>query len=294
MSYDSHTSDSSSASPFDRFDRFGFSHLLASTVVLVAATILLGVAAKATGSGLACDANWPLCDGGLLNLFPANFPSFFEWIHRVVAMVAGFFIVGTAIVAWRAKTIDRRITYAVTLGLILTPIQVTLGRETVLSYEMTILSLHFWTAVVIFALFVVSAILVWAHRLTTTHVTLALAVGAVSVPLHVALSPLFIDSYTAVIQTAQYAAVLTLLSAVSLAAIVGWRRYESPLVSSLVAATPVLAVGVLFLGRRAVMTFAPALDVLYALIALVLFVTLLAGMVLTHRAVPATGDALAP
>lgn len=294
MSYENHSSDSSSASPFDRFDRFGFSHLLASTVALVAATILLGVAAKATGSGLACDANWPLCDGGLLNLFPANFPSFFEWIHRVVAMVAGFFIIGTAVVAWRATSVDRPITYAVTLGLILTPVQVTLGRETVLSYEMPILSLHFWTAVVIFALFVVSAILVWAPRLTTAHVTLALGVGAVAVPLHVVLSPLFIESYTAVIQTAQYAAVLTLLSAVSLAAIVGWRRYDSPLLSSLVAATPALAVAVLFLGRRAVMQFAPALDALYVLTALVLFVTLLAGTVLTRRAVPVAGETLAP
>jgi len=36
-------------------DRFSYPHLLTATLALVAATILLGVAAKATGSGLACE-----------------------------------------------------------------------------------------------------------------------------------------------------------------------------------------------------------------------------------------------
>ncbi|GAB3037505.1 COX15/CtaA family protein [Natronobiforma cellulositropha] len=279
MSFDTHTSDSRGPS----FGRFGFPHLLAATVALVAATILLGVAAKATGSGLACDANWPLCDGGILNLFPANFPSFFEWIHRVVAMVAGVFIVATAVVAWLGAVTDRRITAAITLGLVLTPIQVFLGRETVLSYELTILSLHFWTAVVIFVLFVASAVLVWADRITTRHVSGALALGAAMVPLHVLLSPLFIGTYTSVIQTTQYAVVLTLLASVILAAIVTARRYERRRVSGVVLSTPLAALAVLVLGRRSVMAFAPALDVLYVVVAAGSVVLLLAGAILTHR-----------
>lgn len=279
MSYDSRTS---GALP-GPFDRVGFPHLLAVTVGLVAATILLGVAAKATGSGLACEANWPLCDGGLLNLFPANFPSFFEWIHRVVAMVAGFFIIGTALAAWLGARADSRVRYAVTLGLLLTPIQVLLGRETVLTYEMTILSLHFWTAVVIFALFAASVILVWAPSLSAGHVTAALAVGAAAVPVHVALSPLFIGSYTAVIQTAQYAAILALLTAVLVGVIVGRRRYEGRLARGIVLVAPVLAFVVLLFGRRAVMTFAPALDALYVLASAALFVTLVAGVVVARR-----------
>lgn len=278
MSYDSRTSGLPGP-----LARVGFHHLLAVTVVLVTATILLGVAAKATGSGLACEANWPLCDGGLLNLFPANFPSFFEWIHRVVAMIAGFFIVGTAVAAWLGATADTRVRYAVTLGLLLTPVQVLLGRETVLTYEMTILSLHFWTAVAIFGLFAVSVVLVWAPHLSSGQVTAALAVGASAVPVHVALSPLFIGSYTAVIQTAQYAAVLAVLAAVIVGTIVGRRRYEGRLARGIVLAAPALAVAVLLLGRRAVMTFAPALDALYVLASVALFATLLAGVTVGWR-----------
>ncbi|WP_114577522.1 COX15/CtaA family protein [Saliphagus sp. LR7] len=278
MSYDSRTSGLPGP-----LARAGFPHLLAATVVLVTATILLGVAAKATGSGLACQANWPLCDGGLLNLFPANFPSFFEWIHRVVAMVAGFFIVGTALAAWWGAVADPRVRYAVTLGLLLTPVQVLLGRETVLTYEMTILSLHFWTAVAIFALFAVAVVLVWAPSLSAGHVTAAMAIGAAAVPVHVALSPLFIGSYTAVIQTAQYAAVLALLTAVIVGAIVGRRRYDGRPARAVVLAAPALAVAVLVLGRRAVMTFAPALDALYLFASVALFATLAAGVALARR-----------
>ena len=150
-------------------DRFGFRHLLATTLVLVAATILLGVAARATGSGLACDANWPQCDAGPFNLFPANLPSFYEWIHRFVAMFAGFAIVGTAVAAWRDSSLDARVTLTVVLGMVLTPIQVVLGRETVLQYRMEILSLHFWTAILIFGLFVVATALVWKDAFARRH-----------------------------------------------------------------------------------------------------------------------------
>ncbi len=269
-------------------DRIGFPHLLTTTVVLVAATILLGVAAKATGSGLACEANWPLCDGGLLNLFPANFPSFFEWIHRVVAAVAGIFIVATALVAWVASNIDQRIAWALTAGMVLTPIQVVLGRETVLSYELTILSLHYWTAILIFGLFVSSAIVVWAHRLGAKHVTLALLLGAMSVPVHLVLSPLIIGSYTPVIQTAQYGATLTLFGAVALALIIGRRRFTDRRLRWLLVGLAPLTLLVMLLGRRAVMTFAPELDLLYGLLAVVLFVALMAATALTRRVGTAT------
>lgn len=250
---------------------------------MLVATILLGVATKATGSGLACNANWPLCDGGVLDLFPATFPSFFEWIHRVVAGVAGLFIVGTAVAAWRDARIDRRITLAVTLGTLLTPVQVLLGRETVLQYDMTILSMHYWTAILIFTLFVVSTVLVWANRVRSSHVAVALGLGAAVLPLHVALSPLFIGSYTPVIQTAQYAVTLALLGAVVLATVVGRRRFDDRRLTAIFAVSPPLTLLVMLFGRRAVMTFAPLLDTLYVLATAALFVTLVAGIVTTRR-----------
>lgn len=280
MSYDSHTSDSSTRSPLDRF---GFEHLLAVTTLFVAGTIVLGVAARVTGSGLACDANWPVCDGGFLNLLPQGRPSFYEWIHRVVAGVAGLFIVGTAAAAWRAGSVGRRVTALVTLGLVLTPVQVLLGRETVLSYELGILSMHFWTAIAIFVVYVVAAVTVWSTRLTETHVTAALGLAAAAVPVQLVLSPLFIQGYTDVTMTIQMAATLTLVGAVILAAMVGPRRFADRRLVGALLATPVLTFLVLLLGRRSVMTFAPALDQLYTLATALLFAALLAAAWLARR-----------
>ncbi|WP_290813825.1 COX15/CtaA family protein [Halovivax sp.] len=263
-------------------DRLGFPHLLATTLVLVAATILLGVATKASGAGLACEANWPLCDGGLLNLFPAGFPSFFEWIHRVVAMIAGIFIVAVAVVAWRTA-VDRRIAWAVTLGAALTPIQVILGRETVRQYEITILNLHFWAAIVIFLLFAASTVAVWSDRFGRKHATAALGIAAALVPVQMVFSPLVIDSYTPVIQTIQYAISLALLFSIVVAAIVGARHVGRRL-ATVLAATPVLGLVVVYAGRESVMNLNdPLVQLAYLVVTTVVFLTFVATAVATRR-----------
>ncbi|QFU83864.1 COX15/CtaA family protein [Natronorubrum aibiense] len=284
MSTDSHTS-----RPVLRplIERFGFPHLIATTLVVVAATILLGIAAKATGSGLACEANWPQCDAGPFNLFPANLPSFYEWFHRFVAMFAGFAIIGSAIASVRLPNVDRRVAALVVAGMLLTPVQVALGRETVTQYTMDILSLHFWTAVLIFVLFTVATVLVWAPQLTATHVTTALSFGAIMLPFHVALSPLVIGditTYSPSMQMAQYGVTLGLLGSAIVAAMVGRRRFDSTRLTALLSAATALAVAVIFLGRRAVMTFNPALDSLYVAVAALLFVAFVASIALVRNA----------
>ncbi|WIV66722.1 cytochrome oxidase assembly protein [Natrialbaceae archaeon AArc-T1-2] len=290
MSYDSYTPGSSDRS---FIDRLGFSHLLATTIVLITATILLGVATRAYGAGLACDANWPFCDAGPYNLFPASFPSFWEWIHRFVSMFAGFAIVATAIAAMRSSRIDRVVTGAVVLGAVLTPIQVYLGRETVLSYNLEVLNLHFWTAVLIFVLFAVATVLVWMPRLTARHVTTALAVGLVALPLHVGLSSAVlgdVTQYSPATQTAQYAVTLALFGAVIVATIVGRRRLDDARTLAVVTATPILAVLVVFFGRHAVVTFPSTiafqnvLSAFHFLSAAVLFVVFAVGIRLTRTA----------
>ncbi|ELY81566.1 hypothetical protein C487_03428 [Natrinema pallidum DSM 3751] len=269
-------------------DRFGFPHLLSATLVLVAATILLGIAAKATGSGLACEANWPQCDAGPYNLLPGSLPSFYEWFHRFVAMFAGFAIIGSAVAAWRLPDVDRRIAGLVALGMVLTPVQVALGRETVQQYTIDILSLHFWTAVTIFTLFLVATVLVWAPRLTGTHVVGALALGTVALPTHVVLSPVVgseISTYSPTMQMTQYGVTLTLLGAAIVAAMVGRRRFTGRALAPLLAAPP-LVVGVLFFGRQAVN---PALEGPYLATAAALLVTFVAGIVLTRGADTSSG-----
>jgi cytochrome c oxidase assembly protein subunit 15 len=103
-----------------------FRRFAAFTTGLVLTLVMLGVYTAATGSGLACSAQWPLCDNGLL---PQTIPSFIEWFHRLVAMVAGFFIVGTAL--WAFRTGDRRTKTTATLAAVLLPLQVSIGAVTV-------------------------------------------------------------------------------------------------------------------------------------------------------------------
>jgi cytochrome c oxidase assembly protein subunit 15 len=109
-------------------DRVTFPRFAAFTTGLTLTLVMLGVYTAATGSGLACSAQWPLCDNGLL---PQTIPSFIEWFHRLVAMVTGWFIVGTAIWSWRAESTGRRTRIAATLAVLLLPLQISIGAVTV-------------------------------------------------------------------------------------------------------------------------------------------------------------------
>jgi cytochrome c oxidase assembly protein subunit 15 len=111
---------------------FRFRHLAGGTAALSFVLILLGVYTGAMGAGLACAGRWPLCDGWL-GLFPANWPSFIEWFHRLVAMVTGFAILGTTSAAWRGDH-RRRIKLASVLALAVLPVQVLLGANTIVNF----------------------------------------------------------------------------------------------------------------------------------------------------------------
>jgi len=224
----------------------GFRYLVAVTTAFVFATILLGVATKSYGAGLACQARWPVCDGGLLNLFPESFPSFFEWIHRVVAGVGGLFIVGSAIEAWR-RDVPPKIRNALFVGALLTPVQVVLGQQTVVNFTFPVLTAHFWTAFTIFAAFAFALIGSWADAIRTRHLKAAAVVALVLFPIQVLLTPPFISSYTPVVQTLQYAVLLVLVLAVIALVVVGRRafpeRYQYAPVIAIVALVPTVYLG---------------------------------------------------
>jgi cytochrome c oxidase assembly protein subunit 15 len=110
-----------------RPDWLSFRWFAGFTTALTMTLVMLGVYTAATGSGLACSAQWPLCDNGLL---PQSVPSFVEWFHRLVAMITGFFILGTAAWSWRAP-VRRRTTAAATLAVALLPLQISIGAVTV-------------------------------------------------------------------------------------------------------------------------------------------------------------------
>lgn len=128
--------------------RFPFRHYLAVTTIGTFALILLGVYTGKIGAGLTCAGRWPFCDGWM-GLFPATWPSFVEWFHRLVAMVVGFMILGAGIVAWRGEY-DRRIKYALGVAILMLPLQIFFGANTVLNFGVMASMLHQTAAQLIF------------------------------------------------------------------------------------------------------------------------------------------------
>ena len=172
-----------------RPDWLTFRRFAAFTTALTGVLIALGVYTAATGSGLACSAQWPLCDNGLL---PQTIPSFIEWFHRLVAMVTGFFILGTVGWAWRADT-ARRTKLAATLSVVLLPLQVSIGAVTVTlngwlpnGYSPPTQSAHLLVALSIFTALVASTLFAYdGHHRTSTLVRVRRALLAALVLLPV-------------------------------------------------------------------------------------------------------------
>lgn len=265
--------------------RVSFRALALATAGLVYATVLLGVATKATGSGLACNASWPLCDGGFLNLLPATVPSFFEWIHRVVAGVTGLAILWTAVAAWRRPGVGPTARRGAVLGLVLLPVQVLLGRETVLQFTTPVLAAHYWTATAIFGGFAVATIDAWRPALGRAHATRALAAAVVLLPVQVAVGPAVVAAYTPPLQAVHYAATLLAFAAVLLAAMVGWRTATRPVRYALGLSVVLLPVLVL-LGRNVLSAATRWLLPAYDAVAVLLLLSLLAATVGFRRSVP--------
>ncbi|AQL43738.1 cytochrome AA3 biosynthesis protein [Halorientalis sp. IM1011] len=145
--------------------RLGFRHLVATTTGMTFVLILLGVYTGAIGAGLSCGARWPLCNGAVFGLFPADWPSFVEWFHRFVAMVTGFMILGTTYAAWKRQP-RTDIRWASTVALAVLPVQVLLGANTIWFYGPVAQVLHHTAALTIFA--ALTAATAWAFQGTTS------------------------------------------------------------------------------------------------------------------------------
>ncbi|WP_331233744.1 COX15/CtaA family protein [Natronorarus salvus] len=180
--------------------------LLLATTATTSALILIGIYTAAAGAGLTCEARWPLCDGAVFGLFPANWPSFIEWFHRLIAMVAGFLVIGAAYGAWRWES-DRRVRLSVTLALVLFPVQALLGAGTVLQYTFVYLTAHLSTALVIFASLALATL--WSYgddAVSVARVRYALLAVVGAVPVMLALSPGLFFVHTPVVQVVYNAA----------------------------------------------------------------------------------------
>ncbi len=106
-----------------------FQRLAALTLGTALLLVTIGVVVRATDSGLGCP-DWPLCHGQLLP--PLDDPkAWIEWVHRTVAVIIGFEIIGLAVLAWVDHR-DRRSLLWPSIGAVaLVGFQAWLGRETV-------------------------------------------------------------------------------------------------------------------------------------------------------------------
>ena len=106
-----------------------FQKLAAATVVTTILLVTIGVIVRATGSGMGCP-DWPLCHGQVIP--PLDDPkAWIEWIHRTVAAVIGFLILGAAWFAWNDHRDRRSILWPSVGAVLLVVFQAWLGRETV-------------------------------------------------------------------------------------------------------------------------------------------------------------------
>jgi protoheme IX farnesyltransferase len=108
-----------------------FQKLAAATVVTAILLVTIGVIVRATGSGLGCP-DWPLCHGQLIPPLD-DYKAWIEWVHRTVAVIIGFEVIGLAALAVISRDVRERRTLlaAAVASVLLVGFQAWLGRETV-------------------------------------------------------------------------------------------------------------------------------------------------------------------
>jgi protoheme IX farnesyltransferase len=130
-----------------------FQKLAALTLATALGLVTIGVIVRATDSGLGCP-DWPLCNGQLIPAL-GDYKAWLEWIHRTVAVVIGFEILGLAILAIRDFRDRRSILWPSLAAVALVGFQAWLGRETVrLGNSGESVTAHLATALALVALLV--------------------------------------------------------------------------------------------------------------------------------------------
>jgi protoheme IX farnesyltransferase len=108
-----------------------FQKLAAATVVTAILLVTIGVIVRVTESGVSCP-NWPGCfEGQFLPSISDGYQVWLEWIHRTVAVIIGFEVIGLAVLAVLDLRAQRTLIGATVVAVLLVGFQAWLGRETV-------------------------------------------------------------------------------------------------------------------------------------------------------------------
>jgi protoheme IX farnesyltransferase len=106
-----------------------FQKLALATVISTVLLVTVGVIVRATGSGMGCP-DWPLCNNELIPS-QTDYKPWLEWIHRDIAVVIGFEILGMAWLAIRHHRAQKAILWPTLVSVVLVGFQAYLGKETV-------------------------------------------------------------------------------------------------------------------------------------------------------------------
>ena len=106
-----------------------FQKLAALTLGTAILLVIVGVIVRATDSGLGCP-DWPFCHGQLIPPVD-DAKAWIEWIHRTIAAIIGFEILGLAVLAVRDHRDRPSLLWPSIAAVGLVGFQAWLGRETV-------------------------------------------------------------------------------------------------------------------------------------------------------------------
>ncbi|WP_191967153.1 MULTISPECIES: COX15/CtaA family protein [Haloferax] len=253
--------------------------------------MVLGVYTAASGAGLTCDGRWPFCDG-FLGLFPANWGSFIEWFHRLVAMLTGFLILGTTVKAWR-EGVAARVRWALVVATAILPFQIVLGALTVTEYEWVILTAHYVVATSIFTAVVAAAAWGLSER-GIPRVADAIRVALVGAPIMLILAPHAFVSFGPLTQATYYVVGLTTYAALVAAtlwanAAHGSRADVYGRLRLVTAPASVVVVTLLIVGRQ---VYGPALQLAHLGGTVVALVLVVAAAFLVRGGLPRPRDTI--
>ena len=106
-----------------------FERLAFFTAAMTYLLVVIGAVVRSTGSGMGCP-DWPTCEGSWIPPLGNN-AAWIEWVHRGVAVVIGFLVLGLVVLAWRNYRRQRSMIVFTIVALVLTGFQAYLGKVTV-------------------------------------------------------------------------------------------------------------------------------------------------------------------
>src|SRR3954468_25024495 len=106
-----------------------FERLALVTAAMTYLLVVIGAIVRSTGSGMGCP-DWPTCHGSWIPPI-GDSAAWIEWVHRGVAVIIGFLVLGLVVLAVRNYRRQRSILFSTILALILTGFQAYLGKVTV-------------------------------------------------------------------------------------------------------------------------------------------------------------------